>query len=190
LIEQRDRAQRQLSEARASELEQTRQQLTAAGHELAGRKQALDAEKKAHAEAEARGAEVIRKMAATVATSVKSEERGQVLVFAADGLFESGKAALVAAARVKLTAVADAIKTQPGRRILIEGHTDSRGDGGANQALGLGRAQAVKDHLASTGLKAELIEVQGIGSARPLGDNATPDGRATNRRIEIIIRAK
>jgi len=190
LLEQKERAHRQLVEARETELAQTRQQLSVAGQELAGKKQALDAEKKARDEAEARGADVIRKMAATVATSVKSEDRGQVLMFAADGLFESGKAALVPAARVKLSAVADALKTQPGRKILIEGHTDSRGDAAANQLLGQNRAQAVKDHLVSTGLKAELLEVQGVGSSRAIGDNATAEGRASNRRIEIVILTK
>ena len=70
-------------------------------------------------------------------------------------------------------------------RFVVEGHTDSQGADEANQALSEARAQAVRDWLVSRGMQPASIEAKGFGETVPIADNATSEGRALNRRIEI-----
>ena len=73
------------------------------------------------------------------------------------------------------------------KKMLVEGHTDSRGAVATNLALSLQRANAVRDYLVARGVNANRIAALGIGSSRPLLDNSNPQNRASNRRVEIII---
>ena len=73
----------------------------------------------------------------------------------------------------------------PAADIIVEGHTDDRGDAALNAALSLARARAVADALAARGIRHERLISRGLGSSKPIADNATRDGRAKNRRIEI-----
>jgi OOP family OmpA-OmpF porin len=70
----------------------------------------------------------------------------------------------------------------------IIGHTDAAGDRQANILLSMARADAVKAYLASKGIATERMIVSGRGPDQPVDDNATPAGRARNRRIEFTIR--
>jgi outer membrane protein OmpA-like peptidoglycan-associated protein len=72
-------------------------------------------------------------------------------------------------------------------RVRIEGHTDSTGDAKHNQALSERRAAAVKAVLVSRGVQESQIIVVGLGETKPVADNATADGRAKNRRVELHI---
>jgi outer membrane protein OmpA-like peptidoglycan-associated protein len=65
--------------------------------------------------------------------------------------------------------------------------TDSQGAATANQELSQRRARAVRDYLVSRGISADRVTSQGFGSNRPIGDNATAEGRANNRRVEIVV---
>lgn len=70
---------------------------------------------------------------------------------------------------------------------LIIGHTDSQGDAEYNQKLSLRRAEAVRDYLVETGAKAEKLSVLGRGENDPIASNDTPEGQASNRRVEVIV---
>ena len=71
--------------------------------------------------------------------------------------------------------------------VYVCGHTDSSGEADYNQVLSVRRAQAVADFLAASGLDASRLRVQGFGPDYPLADNASREGRALNRRTEIIL---
>jgi outer membrane protein OmpA-like peptidoglycan-associated protein len=71
--------------------------------------------------------------------------------------------------------------------MVVEGHTDSQGSVDFNQNLSLQRAQSVRDYLVSRGIAADRISANGLGSTRPIAPNNNPEGRANNRRVEIIV---
>lgn len=98
--------------------------------------------------------------------------------------FASGRAEIAAASGPVLDRLAAAAKDCPGK-LRIEGHTDNIGDPEANRQLSLQRSGAVKAALLLRGLPTDRVETAGFGADRPVGDNATPDGRAQNRRIEF-----
>jgi outer membrane protein OmpA-like peptidoglycan-associated protein len=115
-----------------------------------------------------------------------STSRGQVLTLG-DVFFSSGQADLKAEARGNLKPVLDFINRYPGRTVSIEGHTDDRGADDANQVLSERRAGSVRDALVALGADAGRFQVVGRGEASPLADNATTEGRARNRRVEVIV---
>lgn len=119
---------------------------------------------------------------------VREEERGLVLTMPGGVLFEFGKADLLPNARKSLDEVADALKEHTfGGKIRIEGHTDSVGSDADNLALSRKRADAVRSHLVSHGVPEDVIESEGMGESTPVADNKSPEGRANNRRVELII---
>lgn len=103
--------------------------------------------------------------------------------------FEFDKATLTAADRAQLDTVATRLKTEATTaRLSVSGHTDSVGRDAYNQRLSEQRAKAVTDYLVSSGVpRASVISVKGMGEAQPVADNNTADGRAMNRRTEILI---
>lgn len=74
----------------------------------------------------------------------------------------------------------------PELKLTIEGHTDSSGDAEDNLRLSRERAAAVVDALKEAGISAERLRSQGYGDTRPIADNETPEGRAKNRRVELV----
>jgi outer membrane protein OmpA-like peptidoglycan-associated protein len=103
-------------------------------------------------------------------------------------LFASAKWDLLPAAQMKLNDVANALtKEDPLSKIVVEGHTDSQGQAGYNQELSQHRAQAVRDYLVTRGIASDRVTAQGFGSTRTVADNASPEGRANNRRVEIVV---
>jgi outer membrane protein OmpA-like peptidoglycan-associated protein len=122
--------------------------------------------------------------------SVKQEPRGTVITLSGEVLFASGKAILLPGAQAKLSEVATALTQQDqNASILVEGHTDSQGNEAFNLDLSTRRAEAVRDYLSSHGVAADRIRAEGLGFSRPLGDNKTAEGRANNRRVEIVVDA-
>jgi len=180
-------AETDAKQATTSQLAQARGQLANAGAQLAGREQQLEAEKTARAEADKRAKEAMDRLAASVGT-VKQEPRGMVITLSGSVLFASNKDALLPAAQDRLGLVAEALKTQADHKITVEGHTDSQGSAGSNQSLSDRRAQAVASFLVSRGVPADQIRSEGLGPNRPVADNASPEGRANNRRVEIIVK--
>ena len=119
--------------------------------------------------------------------AVREEARGLVLTLSGSILFRSGETILLPSAQVKLSQVAEALLAVRARKLIVEGHTDSQGSDSSNLDLSKGRANAVRDYLVQRGYPADRIEAYGLGEGRPIADNASAEGRANNRRVEIII---
>jgi outer membrane protein OmpA-like peptidoglycan-associated protein len=169
------------------ELSATKQQLAATGEKLQLTGAALEQEKKARAEAEKRARDAMDKLAVAAALAIKEEPRGTVITLPGSVLFQSAKWDLLPGAQAKLDAVADALKNQADHKMVVEGHTDSQGTESENMVLSQKRAQTVRDYLVSRGVPAAIISFNGIGQSRPVADNKSPEGRANNRRVEIIV---
>jgi len=109
--------------------------------------------------------------------------------FTADGFlqFETGSAELQRASFEALERLVDTARRCEGARIVVEGHTDDRGEAAMNMELSLARAEAVADFLISRGLAQERVAARGFGETQPIADNDTADGRAANRRITFRI---
>jgi len=182
----KEQAETDAKQATKGQLAATGKMLTATGQQLASAQEQLAAEKTAHAEADKRAKDAVDRLAMSVGT-VKQEPRGTVITLPGGVLFASGKDALLPTAQEKLTRVAEALKDQGEHKILVEGHTDSQGSESSNQTLSERRAQAVVSYLVSRGVPAEQIRAQGVGLSRPIADNSSPEGRANNRRVEIVI---
>lgn len=104
--------------------------------------------------------------------------------------FDSGKADVKPEYEPQIATVAEFMKRFPNTTVVIEGHTDSVGSKAGNTALSQKRADAVRAVLVEKlGVDAGRISAQGFGPAQPLADNATPAGRATNRRVVAAISA-
>ncbi|MGE8541577.1 MAG: OmpA family protein [Acinetobacter sp.] len=101
--------------------------------------------------------------------------------------FESGSAVLAPSGMQILNEMAVALQKVGGKKVKITGHTDSSGDGTKNLVLSQERAAAVKNYLVSKSIAAESMNTEGLGSSKPVADNATPDGRKKNRRIEFDV---
>jgi len=127
------------------------------------------------------------KLAVAGALAVRDEPRGTVITLPGNVLFQSGKDNLLPAAQQKLDAVALALKDQEEHKMVVEGHTDSQGSESSNIDLSQRRAQTVRDYLVSRGVPNDKITAIGIGQGRPVASNSSPDGRAANRRVEIIV---
>ncbi len=113
-------------------------------------------------------------------------ERGVVLTLG-DVLFDTAEAQLKPGADATIRRLAEFLDVYPERRLLIEGHTDSRGSDSYNQDLSQRRADAVRTALTSAGVGAERLKSLGLGEQYPLASNDTDAGRQENRRVEIII---
>jgi len=177
-----DQAQRELDRLEAEEISRTRSELLRTRSELASERQAREA-------AEAREHDALQKLAQAAALSVREEPRGTVIVLPGSVLFTSGEWQLTSEAQQKLGLIADTLRPQAKtHEIVVEGHTDSKGTPSSNQVLSENRARAVMDYLVLRGVPATAITSVGIGQMRPVADNATSEGRANNRRVEIIIK--
>ena len=164
----------------------TSTQLDSANQRLAAQNQALVTERTAHAAAEKRATQAAADLAKVA--SVKEESRGMVITLSGGVLFASSKSELLPTAQLKLNSVADALTQQdPDAKMVVEGHTDSQGGASYNQALSERRADTVREYLVSRGVAADRVSSQGFGSSRSVADNGSAEGRANNRRVEIVV---
>lgn len=146
----------------------------------------LDAERTARMKAEAS----LRSALASLAefSKIKEEPRGLVITLNGSVLFATNKSELLPEAQKRLDDVAKALADlQAGQTMVVEGHTDSAGPDDANMTLSRARAQTVRDYLVSRGVATDRISAVGKGEGTPVADNAGAEGRANNRRVEIII---
>lgn len=136
-------------------------------------------------DSEKRTAEALAELA--ILAAVKEEERGLVVTLSGSVLFRSAESTLLPSAQVKLDQVANALLAVSERNLIVAGHTDSQGSDSYNQSLSQRRAEAVRNYLVQRGYPGDRIQARGMGENSPIADNASPEGRANNRRVEIII---
>lgn len=103
--------------------------------------------------------------------------------------FDTGKYALKPALLPVLDSVARALVQHPELRAKSIGYTDSTGSDQVNQTLSVNRARAVGNYLAQQGVPVANLTAEGRGASNPVGDNATAEGRALNRRVELYLYA-
>lgn len=123
------------------------------------------------------------------ALKAKQTERGAVLTLG-DVLFDTDKAQLKPGAQVTIDKLASYLLKYPQQRILVEGHTDSRGTDTYNQDLALRRANAVGTALYSRGVSRDRVSVRSLGELYPVASNDSAAGRQQNRRVEVVISDK
>jgi outer membrane protein OmpA-like peptidoglycan-associated protein len=170
----------------SAQLGRANQQIALQGQALQNQNQQIATEQDRRREADARATKAAADLAAFA--SVKQEVRGMVITLSGSVLFASAKSDLLPGARAKLNEVADALSKQdPLSKIVVEGHTDSQGGASYNQDLSQHRAQSVLDYLVSRGVSTDRVSAQGFGSTRSVADNGSPEGRANNRRVEIVV---
>ena len=179
-FKRKSRAEAQLMQVAVADLQKTRYALKTA-------RERLEAETAARKEMERRAKDALNKLM-LASVPVKEEARGTVITLPGSVLFASGKASLLTSGEQKLAQVAAALKDQPDQEIAVEGHTDSRGSDAITRPLSEQRAQTVKSFLVAQGVSDGHIRAVGLGSSIPVADNATAEGRADNRRVEIVIK--
>lgn len=163
-----------------------RAEAQAQAQQLAQTQAQLEAERQARADAEARASEALSSLERAGEVQVAQDARGTVLTLSGSVLFPSGEAELLPSARNRLSEVAEALK-QADNLLTIEGHTDALGADLYNEELSLRRAERVREFLISRGVSADRVSVRGLGEYRPVASNATAEGRANNRRVEIVL---
>ena len=153
----------------------------------------LESEREARTEAELQKQQADRRAAAALqglreVVEIQQDQRGTVITLTGGLLFGSGKSEVSPNARVRLDQLGDVLAQQPvDKPIQVVGHTDDTGSESTNERLSEKRAQAVADQLIARGIDSERITVEGRGEAEPIASNDTAEGRATNRRVEIIL---
>jgi len=172
LSEQRDRLER-LNSEKAEELAKKEKALAEKDSLL--RAQKAEADKKLEA-------------LQSKTISVYKDARGTILSMS-DILFETGKADLTSELQLNLAEIAGILKSLLNEsKIEIEGHTDNVGSAASNKKLSEQRANAVLNYLAERGVNKKQLKSVGHGLTKPVASNDTEEGRAKNRRVELVIK--
>jgi outer membrane protein OmpA-like peptidoglycan-associated protein len=178
--------QDKLRTSAVAQLGAERSQVSQLGSALAQTQNGLAAETDARKAAEARAARAMESL--NKIAQVKEEARGMVITLSGQVLFVTGKSELLPAAQDQLDQVAKALKDQGEiKPMVVEGYTDSVGTDSSNLTLSKNRAEAVRAYLVSKGIPSDKITSVGKGKANPVASNDTADGRANNRRVELVI---
>jgi outer membrane protein OmpA-like peptidoglycan-associated protein len=194
--QQAQTGQERVAEARAKEqvakgeAERNRVLLEARTREAEAAKAAAE-EQARTAQAQAQQAEAARAEAEAAQRQLaelqaKQTERGMVLTLG-DVLFDTAAATLKPGAGAVLDRVAGFLKQNEGTKVMIEGHTDSRGSEEYNELLSQRRAAAVADALSFRGIDRGRVEAVGRGETLPVASNDTSAGQQQNRRVEIVF---
>ncbi len=118
--------------------------------------------------------------------NAKQTDRGTLVTFG-DVLFATNKSDLKSSGLVNITKLAQFLRDNPDRKVIVEGYTDSTGSDSYNQSLSERRAASVQRALAQQGVDIWRIVTQGYGKEYPVADNGSVSGRAMNRRVEVTI---
>ena len=121
--------------------------------------------------------------------AVKDDDRGMVITLQGEVLFKTGKWDLKPAAMAKLDQIAEALRGRD-QRITVNGYTDNVGTHDNNMGLSQRRADSVRTYLVSKGLPQDLVTAKGDGPDSPVAENESIEGRAQNRRVEIVVEPK
>lgn len=120
------------------------------------------------------------------ALATRVEERRTVITLSGSALFGTNDTMLLPTAQLRLNQLADTLVAK-GRAVVVEGYTDSSGSQASNVELSQRRADSVRTYLVSRGVPGATITARGLGPDRPVADNASAEGRANNRRVEIVF---
>jgi outer membrane protein OmpA-like peptidoglycan-associated protein len=183
-LEQHAQQLQQQTAQAAAQNSQYAQQLTLTQEQLQANAQALQERERKLQEAQQtaqRAQQELRQMEAM------REEAGRLVISLSGVLFESGGDKLSSMAERRLDTVAQALSAYSDRDILVEGYTDSQGDETKNRELSQRRADAARQYLERRGVPGARIRSVGRGEEDPVASNETPEGRANNRRVEIIV---
>jgi outer membrane protein OmpA-like peptidoglycan-associated protein len=135
-----------------------------------------------------KGAGVTEAQGASAGQHMGKDSAGKVVVITASLLFPTDSAELLPSAKPKLDEIASALQAQPqSSHVKVQGYTDSTGTAAINKPLSQKRAQAVADYLESKGVASGRITAQGLGEQDPVSHAKTTEGRALNRRVDIVV---
>ena len=179
------KTQQAIIENQQGKIQKTESQLAKERDSLAKQIQVTEEERQKRIDAEKKAQDAMDALSKSLA--VKADTRGTVITLSGGVLFATGQATILPGAQAQLNQVADALKTQAEHHFTVEGHTDNQGTDAINNDLSNRRANAVRDYLVVRGVAAAAITAQGVGSTRPVADNRTTEGRAMNRRVEIVV---
>ena len=186
LLQKRERelkaARADAEQARASAEARARDAEAKAREAEQARAQAEQARRAAEAE-QAKTAALAKELADLKA---QQTNRGLVLTVG-DVLFATGRAEVAAGGMRSIDKLAEWLKKNPTRNLLIEGHTDNTGSEDLNMKLSQQRAEAVRDQLVSRGVGADRITTKGYGPKYPVVANDSASGRQQNRRVEVVV---
>lgn len=147
----------------------------------------VESAKATASDAKATGEQALAK-ASEAEKAAKGKVIWKVTLTNRDVTFDVGKAEIQASGASALDQLVDRLKGY-GKMVFLEiqGHTDATGSEKLNQHLGMERANAVRDYLHQKGIPLNLMSVISYGESRPVADNSTAEGRAANRRVEILV---
>jgi outer membrane protein OmpA-like peptidoglycan-associated protein len=178
-------AERQRAESARAAAEAERQRAEAA--RVAAEASLRNAEAEA-ANSEREKAELRERLRQQLNVILETRETARgLIVNLSDVLFDTAQATLKPGAREKLARVSGILVAHPDLKLEIEGHTDSVGSDGYNQALSERRAESVRAYLVSQRISPQNITTVGFGESRPVATNATAAGRQQNRRVELVV---
>lgn len=100
--------------------------------------------------------------------------------------FDTAKWDIKPDARPTIDEITKLLKENPGLQVNIDGHTDNQGGAAANKTLSENRAQSVVNAIVASGIKASRLKARGFGQESPIADNRSEEGRAKNRRVELV----
>jgi outer membrane protein OmpA-like peptidoglycan-associated protein len=181
----RTKTQEEIISDQQGQLQHAQSSLANTHAALEKQKEMTAQERQARLDAEKKASDAMDALSKSLA--VKADTRGTVITLSGGVVFATGQATILPGAQAQLNQVADALKTQAEHHFVVEGDTDNQGTDAINNELSTRRANAVRDYLVVRGVASEAITAQGFGSTRPVGDNKSPEGRAMNRRVEIIV---
>ena len=185
--------QQDTSKAKADYLSTLERQKDSAEDRLETTQDSLDAKSKDLAAAQAARRALEKQLMSALASlsdmaKIKMEDQRTVITLNGAVLFRSDDTQLLPIAQEKLAQVADVLKQYgEGYSITVAGHTDSRGSDVHNQQLSQARAESVRNYLVTRGVADGMVRAAGQGEAQPVASNKTAEGRADNRRVEIIV---
>ncbi len=182
-----EQAARQQAEAEAARAAAQAQQQAAQADADRARKQAEDADR-ARLQAEAERGDLRKRLLDQLNSVLQTRDSARgLIVNMSDVLFDTAKYTLRPAAREKLAKISGIVLAHPGLNLKVEGHTDSVGSEEYNQLLSEQRASSVRDFLVQQGVPDISVTSRGFGKTQPAATNDTAEGRAKNRRVELVV---
>jgi outer membrane protein OmpA-like peptidoglycan-associated protein len=188
------------TQAQQSQMESQQAQLAAEKARAAQAEADADRARAEAAAAEAQARAAAANKSATDANAVREKLRAQLnsvlatsesarglIVNMSDVLFDTGRYTLKPNTQISLAKVSGILQAYPGLKVQVEGYTDSVGSDDYNQKLSENRADAVRNFLLTQGVQESNITATGYGKAKPVADNATAQGRAQNRRVQLVV---